>query len=1821
MRKKSKILTKAGVLLIAVFMVITTIPAAVADATTAEDAIQGNFMKAGHRSIPNVPILHKSAQLDRTEAFDGSFDLGTDEWYYVHNGASHDPGLASDSIGLTGAGMMYGGFVLDLSGEIGNEITKVSYCDYGDGSGAGLAGTARIWEGDLGGTLGPEVASESFTTTDSGDFEDIILSTPVEITVGTYSITFEAEQTAGSQYFFAVDSGPSAPGGDWISLDGTTWDDMGDAYGFDYNWLFEAYVAGGGGGPVGDCLEDQCDFAIDGFTDEFEQMRKEVDINNDGITDYWAFNSEPHELCIDIANLGDVGIGELKLLADVYEKVCGPTITIWDDPKYDLQQFPCCGDNYPFYFPGPGYTPMGDEPIDPEDRWYVEDDGDMDSWALQGGQENRWLTNNQAWRNTKGEDRSFGVDEDVYLGLADYVEEGVYDNLTSPTFDLSGAACAEISFSHWAEGEYTINDNGAIVPVDFGSIAYTLDGGATWTEVGYAAGDQQFVAYDTNGEWEDVTIKIINTEIDADDLDYMHPYNMVCDDCEPEEGEIVIMDDLTDADFQIKFIWHKDPCLQYEGWYIDNLKVQKTLDYELELTCQTHEIIELDPCDPEVGPEWIDYCFPLDCEFEDDTWYEVHIVGQVFEPSGCEQIIENNEFKFQFKIEDIHDLRCVNMSFSDLDDSVRERSIVIEPGESESAPVTAWVENVGTFAEPKENIDVSLMKGDIVVNELVNDRFEVDSLGDYSAYYFNFDEGPSLIPWRWSKGDGSISNIYESDPNQARSRNPGSECLVGAQEGSFPVLLEDTVSVIAPSNVIDLDPNNNWVESGFEADCDDPCDAEMSFEMKWSLEIGEDTYYGGYYPGTAGSMVYLAIMPSEGPGAGYVYGQTIPEVLADLAVDGYENDWVSIDLSYDDLVGMIEDVIVDPFIDPVTGEAFYYEGLPACEIGLMVYAEGAITEANMNWMPAAPNGGTYNPFNPIPWTGILVDNWYFSVNDIGETVEVASGTISEDELLPGQMGKVEFAWNDVELCQHGLEVDVNLEGDMNPGNDRCCMLRVTAHNEEYCFDSYIEDLTGGGECHWHACTNRENGDDYFAWAGVESEHSAQYINNMDEGLVSPDVDLSDVWDQCDLFALNFTTYYDFANSGDFVEVDIWKTFDHDADPETANITKWVQIGKLTGDSNGVFEDKALTFGKDMQNTRTKIRFRMVSDDDLVAEGCYIDDVRIVNVSAAASLSDVYLGYTDYTDNALAWTDGSAWTEAIELSSPEIDAYVGNTLDEIEVSVGCDVYGFYAEDFTVYAANALPDMASPPPVLYDGTSVATGWTEATLTTPYTVTNPTYLIVEFDAGYAGYPAGFDTTVTTEPRGQHMLDHGTTNTWTTVGALGYPSVWGINAGISAGSSNLEFHEDLPVLTWMDDDFPPEFPYENTEGIGSNYPLWDTFERGTVEPWSCIPGSAGNWWMNTENEETLPNDAEDIAHDECDPCNIGFYTIPSENLVPYGYPATGTGINNAIAFVLDLTDETLNQNFVEFCAAINYELSQEKAFIEFSPDWEPGTPMESATWVEYWVHTPGDSYGDDTGGWIYLEDLTSFDDDPRWLIDEYIGSKVAVRFRLETAGNGAGIGMGFAIDDVHLKVKYTGEAFVDEVPPQTSIFFNQQTGGVLLTAVDFPEGKASGVAATYYKIDGGEQQQGKEFTLPEGTHTVEYWSVDNNGNEESHKTSPQYVVDTTNPTVEITSPEEGGIYLLGNKLLSLGSSTISIGKVMIEADADDGDGSGIDYVRFKIEGAATDSGFDNSDPYDYLFKKMCFGSITVTATAVDMGGRTGSDEISLKCFSLGLL
>lgn len=93
-----------------------------------------------------------------------------------------------------------------------------------------------------------------------------------------------------------------------------------------------------------------------------------------------------------------------------------------------------------------------------------------------------------------------------------------------------------------------------------------------------------------------------------------------------------------------------------------------------------------------------------------------------------------------------------------------------------------------------------------------------------------------------------------------------------------------------------------------------------------------------------------------------------------------------------------------------------------------------------------------------------------------------------------------------------------------------------------------------------------------------------------------------------------------------------------------------------------------------------------------------------------------------------------------------------------------------------------------------------------------------------------------------------------------------------------------------------------------------------------------------------------------------------------------------------------------------------------------------------------------------------------------------------------------------------------IDKTAPNTTatapVNWNNADVTVTLNAAD----ALSGVAATFYKLDGGTQQSGTSVSISaEGMHTLQFWSVDNAGNTEGTK-SVQVKIDKTPPTINHT-------------------------------------------------------------------------------------------------------
>jgi hypothetical protein len=140
-----------------------------------------------------------------------------------------------------------------------------------------------------------------------------------------------------------------------------------------------------------------------------------------------------------------------------------------------------------------------------------------------------------------------------------------------------------------------------------------------------------------------------------------------------------------------------------------------------------------------------------------------------------------------------------------------------------------------------------------------------------------------------------------------------------------------------------------------------------------------------------------------------------------------------------------------------------------------------------------------------------------------------------------------------------------------------------------------------------------------------------------------------------------------------------------------------------------------------------------------------------------------------------------------------------------------------------------------------------------------------------------------------------------------------------------------------------------------------------------------------------------------------------------------------------------------------------------------------------------------------------------------------------------------------------FTVNALVDATAPTTthnalSVYPSPST--VTLTPTDNVGGW--GVANTYFKIDSGAQTTGTAVaTGGEGSHTIEFWSVDKAGNVELPHKTVSYKVDMTAPTT------------LSNALPSYaGSANITL------TPSDTTGGSGVRYTYYKIDAGSQVSG-----------------------------------------------
>jgi hypothetical protein len=164
------------------------------------------------------------------------------EWLY------YDDGTYATSVGTNDAtATIYWATMFpaaDLANYAGTNLTKVAAFEFASSN--TTPKTVTIY---LGGTTAPGTAysTKTYTPSVDGDFEEIILDTPVAID-GTQNLWIVCSQMGTHPAQACADAG--YPNNRWISLDGTAWQDLASAGLPGYGWLLRGFVTNQAKGMV-----------------------------------------------------------------------------------------------------------------------------------------------------------------------------------------------------------------------------------------------------------------------------------------------------------------------------------------------------------------------------------------------------------------------------------------------------------------------------------------------------------------------------------------------------------------------------------------------------------------------------------------------------------------------------------------------------------------------------------------------------------------------------------------------------------------------------------------------------------------------------------------------------------------------------------------------------------------------------------------------------------------------------------------------------------------------------------------------------------------------------------------------------------------------------------------------------------------------------------------------------------------------------------------------------------------------------------------------------------------------------------------------------------------------------------------------------------------------------------------------------------------------------------------------------------------------------------------------------------------------------------
>jgi len=201
------------------------------------------------------------------------------------------------------------------------------------------------------------------------------------------------------------------------------------------------------------------------------------------------------------------------------------------------------------------------------------------------------------------------------------------------------------------------------------------------------------------------------------------------------------------------------------------------------------------------------------------------------------------------------------------------------------------------------------------------------------------------------------------------------------------------------------------------------------------------------------------------------------------------------------------------------------------------------------------------------------------------------------------------------------------------------------------------------------------------------------------------------------------------------------------------------------------------------------------------------------------------------------------------------------------------------------------------------------------------------------------------------------------------------------------------------------------------------------------------------------------------------------------------------------------------------------------------------------------------------------------------------------------------FQIKDLNPpRVKITAPKGGDIVGGKVKIEWNatDESGSVDITLKYSPNNGQTWTLIVEHTSNDGEYVWNASNLEDGNEYILQIIAVDAYGNTARYFTEP-FTMDNTAPSLEITKPEAGRLYIFDREILPIiGNKAIIIGKITLQADATDS--SGIEKVEFYVDGAYKAG--DSTSPYEWTWSEKTIGKHTIKIIAYDMAGNKISEE-----------